>query len=192
MNHYSRGITSYFIFQIKTFSDLPYVSTLERVARFKRFSGFTLLLRTHCNPRREHDRLITQHNLDARVKHRFRLRKRTDQETIAGRALSGNEGSPHLDFISIYSGLRSFSQSDSSQRKDRGSASPAARDILETIRALCHARVKIHLQLSRERRLYLYPRRKNVTHRRFVSRARYLHNRATNVTARADHYFILA
>lgn len=37
-------------------------------------------------------------------------------------------------------------------------------------------RVKIHLRLPRELRLYLHPRRKNITGRRFVSRAQNLYN----------------
>lgn len=133
VNYYSCGIISYFLFQIKTICRARFVTrkTKPTCVAHKRSSGFALLLRTRWNPRGEHDRLIIQHNLDARVKHRFRLRKGTDRETIAGRALTASirqrrKPAPrfylNLFWTTVVRPIRS-----SQRKKHRGGASPAGR-----------------------------------------------------------------
>lgn len=119
--------------------------------------------------REEHDRLIIQHNLNARVKHRFRLRKGTDRETIARRArLSRNEGSPRLDPISVYSESAIVKPIRSSRGEIVGWPAMFADSQDDSCLALVLAsRVEIHLRLPRS--LYLNPCRKNATRRRFVS-----------------------
>lgn len=50
VNRYSSGVTSYFVSQIKTFSDLPYGFVIRNpmcVAHDKKIPGFTLLLRVY-------------------------------------------------------------------------------------------------------------------------------------------------
>lgn len=71
----------------------------SRVKRDSRLYAI-VMYRAELSARREHGRLIIQHNLDARVKHRFRLRKGIDRDRRwrtphARSLLYGKKGSPY-------------------------------------------------------------------------------------------------
>lgn len=107
VNRYSSVVTSYFVFQIKTLPDLPYAFRHSKLdVRTWHVNDPPAL---HCCVRAEihageHDRLIIQHNLDARVKHHFRLRKGTDRETIAGGAcnLATKEARAPRSYLNLF------------------------------------------------------------------------------------------